>query len=170
MSKRQKVITGINDKAIKETKVEVTNYLELLDRAKASLKNLTDDNVKDLSVKAIDEYLNNKTGFLNGLMSATAYNLQDEYKKLITLITDIDSGSESLNFITKGKIDDDKIQAAHTSYLREKYVEEYLRIKDAVDILNESSMYVLKHSLQFGRSEIYFDASGFESTKVMGGR
>ena len=170
MKKQQKIVTGINDKAIREAKLEVGKYILLLGTVKDSLNQLTEGKVSDFDMELVDAHFNGLTGFKNGLMSATAFNLQSEYNELKTLIDKVNQNTHLLQFITKGGVNEAKIEEEFTSYLREKYTKECLRIKEAVDILNESSTYVLQRSLTFGRSEVYFNVSAFESAKVMGGR
>ena len=170
MSKKERIVTGVNHQAIRVAKTEATNYLVLLNRAKDSLKQLTDGNVTELNIDLVDSYLNGLTGFKNGSLSAMAYNLQSEYNELKTLIEEVDKGVGNLQYITKDKVDEAKIQDANTTYLRDKYTEEYLRIKEAVDLLNKSSMYVINGSVAFGRDEVLFDANKFQGAKVMGGR
>lgn len=170
MSKREKIVIGVNRPKIAQIKQEVTDYLILLNKAKDSLKQLTDGNVIDLDMRKVDKYLNELTGFLNGEMSATAYNKHIEYNELKTLIEDVNQGKHNLKFISKGKVNDTEIEEAHTNYLRDKYTEEYLRLKEAVDVLNESSMYAIRSSVAFGRDEVVFDVNKFQSAKLMGSR
>ena len=115
----ERIVIGVNRPSIAKAKQEATDYLILLNRAKDSLKQLTDGNVTDLDKEKVDNYLNELTGFLNGEMSATAYNKQDEYKTLMDLITKVDEGKHNLKYISKGKIKDADIEADNTSYLRD---------------------------------------------------
>ena len=170
MSKREKIVIGVNRPKIAQIKQEVTDYLILLNKAKDSLKQLTDGNVIDLDMRKVDKYLNELTGFLNGEMSATAYNKHVEYNELKTLIGEVNQGKHNLKFISKGKVNDTEIEEAHTNYLRDKYKEEYLRLKEAVDVLNESSMYAIRSSVAFGRDEVVFDVNKFQSAKLLGSR
>ena len=167
MKKQERIVTGINDKAIKETKVEVANYLILLKRAKDSLKELTEGNVSELDMELVDTYLNGKTSFKNGSMSAMAYNLQSEYNELTTLINNVNEGKHNLQFVSKGKVDDDKIETAYTNYLRDSYINEYLRIKEAIKLLNESDIVTLRHTLNLKGDKIDLTPQSFEISKLM---
>ena len=170
-TKQERIVINVNHNAIRKVTTEATDYLILLERAKNGLKNLTEGNVKELKVEAIDNYLNNKTGFLNGLMSATAYNLQDEYNALKTLINDVDNGVNNLKFITKGKVDDAKINEAHTNYLKDSYVEEYLRLLEAVKMLNQSDTFVLNNAIMLDRQNGFrVNPSAFSNVKAMSSR
>ena len=164
---KQKIVTSINSSQIREAKESVNNYLVLLDRAKDKVKELTDGNVVELDMDLVDAYLNSLTGFKNGSMSATAYNLQDVYNEFKTLINEVEDGTHNLQFISKGKVNDTKIEEANTSYLRDKHIEEYLRIKEAVDVLNESSMFVLRTVLNLKGNKIHFTPQSFEFAKSM---
>lgn len=170
MSKKEKIVIGINDQAIRKAKMDTENYLIIVSMAKDRLKGLTEGNVSELNMDLVDAYLNNLTGFKNGSMSAMAYNLQEDYSELMGLIDEVNKGTHLLQFITKGKVDNVKIEQTYTSYLKDEYVDEFYRIQEAVDILNESNMYIVNHSLNFGRSKIYFDAQSFSGAKAMSKR
>ena len=170
-TKQERIVINVNHNAIRKVTTEATDYLILLERAKNGLKNLTEGNVKELKVEAIDNYLNNKTGFLNGLMSATAYNLQDEYSNTLKLIAEVDNGVNNLKFITKGKVDEAKINEAHTSYLRDSYTEEYLRLLEAVKMLNQSSAFVLHSAIMLDRQNGFrINPIAFSNVKAMSSR
>lgn len=168
--KEEKVVIGINDQAIRKTKMEVANYLILLSMAKDSLKQLTENNVSDLDMDSVDNYLNSLTGFKNGSMSAMAYNLQGDYNELKKLIDEVNQGTHNLQFITKGKVDDAKIKESYTTYLRNEYTEEYFRLQEAISLLNESSMFIVRSSFGFGGDKVLFDVNRFQSAKVMSKR
>ena len=170
MSKRTKIVLSKNDSNIRKRKGEVTNYLILLERAKKALNELTEGNVEDLSIEAVDSYLNSKSGFLNGLMSATAYNLENQYSALKTLLIDLNEGGDSLEFISKGKVDDAKIEQANTTYLNKEYVGEFLRLQEAVDILNESNITVVNNCLNLKGDKVRLNASVFNVSKQLLGR
>lgn len=163
----QKIITNINSTQIRETKANVNSYLVLLNRAKDKVKELTEGNVLELNIDLVDTYLNSLTGFKNGSMSARAYNLESVYNELKTVIDEVNQGKHNLQFISKGKVNDSKIEEAHTTYLREKHTEEYLRIKEAVDVLNESDITVLRTALNLKGERITFSPQSFEIAKLI---
>lgn len=170
MSKKQKIVVSINNSNIGKVKREATEYLVLLNRAKDSLKELTEGNVTDLNIDKVDDYLNGLTGFLNGEMSATAYNKQNEYKTLKQLIAEVDAGVINLQFIHKGKVNEAKIEESNTAYLPEGYVEEYLRLQKAIDMLNESSEHILNNSINWRGRKVELNVVGYNAIKVMGNR
>ena len=162
MSKKEQVVLSINNNNISNTKAETENYLILLSRAKDLLNELTEGNVEDLSIEAVDAYLNNKSGFKNSLMSATAYNLENQYNSLKSLLNDLNKGTQYLQFITNGKVNDAKIKEANTTYLNEDYVDEFLRLQEAVDVLNQTSMFTLRTAINMKGSEVTFSPQAFQ--------
>ena len=83
------------------TKRKVKNVNDqLINREITELKKLivlvveTDDLLENLEVQSISEFenfINEKSGFVNAMMSATAYGKDTEYKRLLELEKQIDS-------------------------------------------------------------------------------
>jgi len=83
----------------------------------------TDDLLENLEVKSIKEFeesVNEKSGFVNSLMSATAYGLEKPYNRLLELEILID------NRLTSDDLDALKqLKNAFISSIREKHIEYY---------------------------------------------
>ena len=167
----KRIELNVNHNEITKKTKEATNYLVTLSRAKEYLRKVTDGNVTNLSQEEVDNFLNERTGFLNGLMSATAYNLQDSYTKLMGLITEVDDGVKNLQFIKKGKVDADKIKETSTSYLRDSYVESYTKIIKMINEINElESAYVIRNTIKFTERGLEFNPTNYQSIKLMSKR
>ena len=98
------------------------------------------DLLEHLDVKSIAEFelkINEKSGFVNAQMSAAAYGLEDEYKKLLQLENALE-GKLSLNDLTK----DMKLKTTFLSKLKEKhtvwYSAEELASEKAVESVLEA--------------------------------
>lgn len=171
MKKSNRVIIGVNRNAVTEKTVKTKELISLIETAKESIKELTDGNVIEHNVDAIDKYLNEKTGFLNGRMSAMAFNRESLYDKVQSLLPKMDSLKDYVQYIKKGAVNEAKIQEDSTNYLRDSYTESYLEIQKHIDAINKiDSGYVLSNAIQLGRDGIEFNAHKYQSVKVMARR
>ena len=112
------------------TKRKVKNVNEqAINREIADLKKLivlvveTDDLLENLEVQSVSEFenfINEKSGFVNAMMSATAYGKDTEYKRLLALEKLIDSR------LTTTDLDDSKeLKSSVISEITEKHTEYY---------------------------------------------
>ena len=171
MKKSKRVVIGINRNAVTEKTVKTKQLISLIETTKESIKELTDGNVIEHNMDAIDTYLNEKTGFLNGRMSAMAFNRQNLYDKVVSLLPKLDSLKGYVQYIKKGAVNDEKIKEDSTNYLREGYTESYLEIQKHIDAINKlDSGYVISNAIQLGRDGLEFNAQKYQSVKVMAKR
>ena len=102
---------------------------QLINREIAELKKLivlvveTDDLLENLEVQSISEFenfINEKSGFVNAMMSATAYGKDTEYKRLLELEKLIDSR------LTTADLDGSKeLKSSVIAEITEKHTEYY---------------------------------------------
>jgi hypothetical protein len=102
---------------------------QLINREVAELKKLiiyvveTDDLLEGLEVQSISEFenfINEKSGFVNAMMSATAYGKDTEYNRLLELEKLIDSR------LTTADLDDSKeLKSSVIAEITEKHTEYY---------------------------------------------
>ena len=171
MRKSKRVVIGINRNAVTEKTQKTKELISLIEVTKESIKELTDDNVAESSMEAIDTYLNEKTGFLNGRMSAMAFNREGLYDKVQSLLPKMDSLKDYVQYIKKGAVDEAKIKEDSTSYLYDKYTEPYLEIQKHIEAINKlDSGYVLSNSIVLTRDGLEFNAQKYQSVKAMAKR
>ena len=110
-----------------ETQELLKKYLPLMQEYLSILKKLEVESLSEFEFK-----INEKSGFMNSLMSATAYGVESEYKRLNELEKVLD-GKLSLDDITaNGSVKKsvlDKITERYTTY----YTEDELRTKKVLE-------------------------------------
>ena len=136
----------------------------LINREIAELKKLIvyvvqiDDILESLEVQSISEFekvLNEKSGFVNVMMSATAYGKEDEYKMLIQLDHLIDDRLTSADLDGSKELKSSviaEITEKHTTY----FTEADLKIIDTLNkVMKQYNSLPLSDRQQIGYNQSY---------------
>jgi len=167
----KKVIIRLNNQAVAEKTAKTKELINLIETTKEAIKELTDGNVTDSNIEAIDTYLNEKTGFLNGRMSSMAFNKESIYDKVVSLLPKMDSLKGYVQYIKKGEVNEAKIKEDSTIYLADRYTESYLKLKELVDAINSlESGYVISSSIQITRDGLVITPQNYQGIKAMSNR
>ena len=105
----------------------LNKYLPLMQEYLSILKKLEVESLAEFEFK-----INEKSGFVNALMSATAYGLEPEYKLLNELEKALDGKLSKEDITANGSVKKsvlDKITERHTTY----YTEEELKTKKVLE-------------------------------------
>ncbi len=143
-----KVLLKVNEHRINVEIKEAQELCDLFNEGVKMVSKLTDGEVKDFNMDAIDNYLNTKTGFLNAEMSALAFNLKSEYLQVKSIANEGLFNSDVITY-KKGKyqVSEEPIIDAHTTYMRDRYVSDYETFKKAVELM-ESLPYDIKSMVE----------------------
>lgn len=167
----KKVLIKVNTQAVAEKTQKTTELINLIETTKESIKQLTDGNVTDSNMEAIDTYLNEKTGFLNGRMSAMAFNQEALYDRIKSLLPKLDSLKDYVRYIKKGDVNKAKIEQDSTAYLADRYTKDYLKLKELIDAINTSeSGYVLSNAIQVTREGLLITPQQYQAVKSLAKR
>ena len=124
----EKRIKHYNQHNAEVEKAEVEKkYLPLMQEYLLILKKLEVESLAELEFK-----LNEKSGFVNAMMSATAYGLEPEYKRLIELEKALDGKLSKDDITANGSVKKsvlDEITERYTIY----YSEDELKTKKALE-------------------------------------
>lgn len=108
---------------------------EKLNKAVETVKLITNNEVSTINLEALNNFLNDATGFKNSGMSASALNLDVQYQ----LISDASTIKSDFISLKNGKyvVDEDRLKELYTYWLTDSETEVYNILEKAFKILNK---------------------------------
>jgi ferritin-like metal-binding protein YciE len=119
------------EKHLKDEKIKA----EKLNKALETIKLITNNEVSSIDIDALNNFLNDATGFKNVGMSASALNLDVQYQ----LISDASTIKSDFISLKNGKytIDENSLKDFYTDWLTDTEIQVYNTLEKALKILNK---------------------------------
>lgn len=164
-----KIVLSVQTADIKRTSIEAEQTVKVLNECAKIIKKMTDDEVTSLELDAVANWLNTKTGFFNPEFSADALGVKEDYMFLKSNLTT----KKDSEFIVKKKgiftVNEEAIKERFTSYLADEYINQYNKLKNAVEVLKTIDKALLK-TIAYTQGDIVINNQKFNTIMQINSR